>query len=185
MWSRPRRHRFFAGAEVLAIVIVLGGGWLWWQRGEPRMVVRSELDLREGVLFVRGEETPFDGRLVENYPGGARKLSIEIHAGVADGISLGWFESGQLEVEEHFVRGLSHGQRTRWYASGRKRCVASVVRGQLYGSYEEWHPNGRKAMEVTYRNGKPDGVARAWSDAGIAEPLRLYRDGVLAASAEK
>jgi antitoxin component YwqK of YwqJK toxin-antitoxin module len=34
--------------------------------------------------------------------------------------SRGWYENGQLEVEEQFVQGTSHGSRTRWYATAKK-----------------------------------------------------------------
>lgn len=179
MLSRLRRRRLPWPAEAALVLVLLGAGWLWWQHRQPRSLTRDALDLRDGVLFVRHEPTPFDGLLVENYPGGARKLMIEIHQGLADGVSLGWFENGQLEVEEHFVGGRSHGRRTRWYPSGQRRCVAFIVLGRIEGVYEEWHPNGRKGMEITYRNGKPDGEARAWSETGVAQPPRVYRNGEL------
>jgi antitoxin component YwqK of YwqJK toxin-antitoxin module len=178
MWKSRRSGWLLAVAAFLAIVVLAVGTHFWSKSRELRAVERANLDLRDGILFVRSENTPFEGLLVEHYPKGAKKIAIEIHGGLAHGMSRGWFESGQLEVEERFVRGLSDGQRTRWYAGGQRRSTASIVGGKLSGLYEEWHPNGRKALQISFRDGKPDGQAMAWSESGEAKPPRTYQQGI-------
>ena len=41
--------------------------------------------------------------------GEQRKLEIEIHDGKAHGHSRGWYDNGQMEVDETFVHGGGHG----------------------------------------------------------------------------
>ena len=57
----------------------------------PRDLTRSELDMRDGVLFAHDEARPFLGHLIENYPDGARKLMIDVQDGRLHGHSLGWY----------------------------------------------------------------------------------------------
>ena len=159
MWNSFRRWRVSAAAGVCAAILV-AGLCVWLHLNKPRSIERANLELKSGVLFVRGESEPFSGFLVEHYDKGAKKIEIVIRRGVVDGLSRGWFENGQLEVEEHFVHGISDGRRTRWHANGQRRSTGLIVQGKFSGLYEEWHPNGRKAIEITFRNGKPDGLAR-------------------------
>jgi antitoxin component YwqK of YwqJK toxin-antitoxin module len=143
----------------------------------PRELLRTDLDLREGVLFAKGEVEPFSGLLIERYPNRKPKIEIEIADGKAHGRSRGWYESGQLEVEEQFLHGTSHGPRTRWYENGQKRSEARIEHGQLSGAYVEWHENGQRAVEMSLAGGKPDGVAEAWHASGARKSQTHFRSG--------
>ena len=131
-----------------------------------RECLRSELDLRDGILHVKGEDTPFNGSLIENYDKDSRKLEISIQNGKAHGLSRGWFEDGQLETEEHFVHGASHGIRTRWYPNGKKKSETTIADGQVSGLYIEWHDNGKESAEATMVEGQPHGLVESWYPTG-------------------
>jgi antitoxin component YwqK of YwqJK toxin-antitoxin module len=133
----------------------------------PAEVTRGDLDLHGGMLYLHGSPQPYSGELVAKYVSGAKKARIDLRQGKVDGLSQGWYENGQLEVEEHFVAGVSEGLRTRWHANGQKRSEEQIERGVVVGHYVEWHENGRKAVEMTLRNGKPEGLAEAWHPDGI------------------
>ena len=64
-----------------------------------RSLARSELELRDGVLYVHGEAEPFQGQIVEYYREDARKLVLEVKDGRLEGHSRGWHENGQMEVD--------------------------------------------------------------------------------------
>jgi antitoxin component YwqK of YwqJK toxin-antitoxin module len=152
-----------AGVAMLSVAALLAvRAWL----KPPREVMRAELDLRAGMLYLHDSKKPFTGLLVEDYPKGARKVAIEIHRGKVDGLSRGWFENGQEEVEEHFTAGVSQGLRTRWHANGQRKSEEHIEHGKLEGSYLEWHANGRKAVEMTLRAGQADGLVQAWHRSG-------------------
>lgn len=100
----------------------------------PAEVLHADLKLREDKrLYEHGSGEPFSGLLVENFSKEARKLEIEIHDGKAHRSSGGWFENGQIEVEETFVRSVSNGRRIRWYASGQKHSQAEIVNDAIDG----------------------------------------------------
>jgi antitoxin component YwqK of YwqJK toxin-antitoxin module len=142
-----------------------------------REVLRSELDLRDGVLFTRGESAPFTGVLIERYPQDKPKLSIEVMDGKAHGISRGWHDNGQLEVEETFVSGISHGPRTRWHQNGTKKAEAQIEQGELAGTYTEWHENGQVAVQMRMVKGKPDGMVEAWHPTGELKSRTHFVNG--------
>ena len=140
-------------------------------------MLRSELELRDAVLYARGEAQPFDGQVVEHYPDGSRKLALEIKGGRLNGHSLGWHDNGQMEVDEQFVQGTSHGTRKRWYPNGQEKSRAEIKAGVLTGPFVEWHENGQKAAEMTLVDGKPDGIVEAWHPTGLPKSRSEFRGG--------
>ena len=176
----PRRRLLArnAAAALLLLCAVLFGLWKWTRPAPPvRELMRSELDLRDGRLYATGETRPFTGRLVEIYTAERRKLEIEIHDGQAHGLSRGWYDDGQIEVEETFVAGISHGPRTRWHQNGAKKSAAQIVNGELEGPYAEWHENGQPAIAMTLHRGQPDGLVEAWHPSGALKSHVRFEQG--------
>ena len=173
-----KRWIILAGVLLAATIAVT----LLWNRSAQtplRSLERTELKLRDGVLYASGESRPFQGELVEYYPDKARKLTIEIKDGRLHGRSLGWYPNGQMEVEERFLAGISHGTRTRWHENGNVRSVAQIEQGKVIGSFTEWHDNGQKAAEMALRDGKPDGVVEAWHPSGRPKSRSEFQNGEL------
>ncbi len=166
-------------AALVAVVVMLRS------RHAPSTAIRElrrdALELRDGTLFAKGESKPFDGVIFENFAANTRKVAIEIRHGKADGLSRGWFETGQLEVEEHFSKGFSQGLRTRWHANGQKKSETQIAHGKLEGRHTEWHDNGQKAIEMTLANGEPEGGAEAWFPNGTLKSRTTFQSGKMVA----
>ncbi|EDY82294.1 hypothetical protein VDG1235_1914 [Verrucomicrobiia bacterium DG1235] len=143
----------------------------------------AELDLREDVLYLKGSDERFSGSLIEEYSSEFRKLEVSIVEGRAHGVSRGWYDNGQMEVEEFFANGLSDGVRTRWHPDGSKKSEAPIVKGVIDGVFKQWHENGVLAAEVHMDNGKNDGLARAWYPSGTLKSRVTFSDGVAGESA--
>ena len=127
------------------------------------VVKRGDVELRDGLLRLRGHSEPFDGILVEHWSPGRRKAEVPVRGGRVDGITRGWYESGVQEVEEGFRAGVSHGWRTRWHPNGRIKSRVWIQHGMLAGFFHEWHSNGRLAQITPLRSGQ------AWGESG--DPL--------------
>jgi antitoxin component YwqK of YwqJK toxin-antitoxin module len=182
MWNNLRKIAWkriaITGAILAAAVAVAVMVLLWSQQSPQRSqqqsplpstmqeLTRAELDLHDGVLYTKGGDTPFNGKLIEDDGQNKRKLEIRIRNGKADGLSRGWFENGQLETEENFVAGVSHGIRTRWFPNGTQKSEATIVDGQVNGRYVEWYDNGKKAAEAVMVDGKAHGLAESWYPSG-------------------
>jgi len=182
MWSKLLTFRTrgarIAGALLIAAV---AAAVLLWPRGNSPNGgerTRADLDLRDGILYLHGSDAPFTGTLVEDYGKDSRKLAISIRNGRADGLSRGWHENGQMEVEETFAGGISNGVRTRWHVNGVKKSEASIVDGKITGRYVGWHDNGQKAAEVPMVDGMPHGLAEAWHPSGKLKSRVQLHHGV-------
>lgn len=159
-----KRNIFLVAVGVLA----LAAAALWFNQPSEALVerTRDQLELRDGTLFAKDSDERFTGILTEYFSGTNKRSSIEILDGKAHGLSRGWHENGQLEVEETFEQGVAHGQRTRWHANGQKKSEAMIMNGELNGRFTQFHPNGQRAAEVNMVAGKPHGESLAWNDAG-------------------
>ena len=161
-----KRYRLLLAGVLAGLGLMV---WAWRvgaTRPAPDTALRTELVLREGVLYRPSVTLPFQGLLVENWRPAQRRVEGTIVEGRAHGRSRGWYENGQIEVEEHFVHGISHGTRTRWFAAGGRKSQVEIRQGQLTGTFWEWHPNGQRARETPLRDGVPHGEARSWDAQG-------------------
>ncbi len=183
-----QKWRYIGGLFVFLLIAVPVGVGVWWNtRGKvdaetpsavrPRELAKSALILRDGRLYADAESTPYTGVLFESFPGGKRKVNIEIKEGKVNGRSVGYFENSQIEVEEFFTKGISHGLRTRWYENGNKKSEEHIEDGKLNGHHIEWHQNGNKAQEMTMVNGRPEGLAEAWYADGQLKSRAHFKDG--------
>jgi len=165
----------------ITLVLTLSVIAIWLLKGTDgdhgeRML--AALDLRDDALYLKGSEELFNGLLVEDYNRDARKLEISIEAGRAHGVSYGWYDNGQMEVEEFFSKGISDGVRTRWYQNGSKKSEAEVVDGVLIGSFRQWHENGTLAAEMEMKAGNINGIAESWHPSGALKSRVTFIAGV-------
>jgi len=164
---------------VLLVVLLSVGLWWTHQHAESVNPIFSPIDLEsnETFLFMTRTNEPFDG-LEHFYTSGALKSRSQVISnGVLDGLSLGWYTNGQLQVSEYFKQGVSHGLRTKWYADGAKQSEAEIVDGRIHGAFKRWHPNGTLAIEASFKEGKPDGTSRAFYPSGYLKSEVKIRDG--------
>lgn len=165
------RHLRVAVAALLVFLVLacVVFGWLHRPSAQPalkRELTREELDTHGGLLYPRGGTAPYDGLLVERYHPGVLKAATEIRHGKADGVSRGWYETGQTEVEERIHDNVAEGLRRRWHPNGQLRSEAQVEHGEIEGNYREWHDNGQLAVEMTLHAGKPEGWLKTWYPSG-------------------
>lgn len=164
---------------LVVVAFALSAFWVSYERSvEHRELTLAELDLRDGVLYLKDGDDVFSGSFVENYGPEFRKLEIAIVDGRADGISRGWYENGQIEVEEFFVNGVSNGLRSRWYENGSKKSEAPIEDGVISGLFRQWHENGNLAAVVAMQDGKNHGLAEAWYPSGALKSRVQFVDGV-------
>jgi hypothetical protein len=138
----------------------------------PNQRLRTELDLRDGCLFDRGN--PFTGAVLEYYANGQIKSRSSISNGLLEGLSEGWHTNGVLQVSEHFAKGVSNGLRTKYYENGKKLSETRVINGTIEGLYQRWHENGILAQRFYLTNGLPNGEAVSYfPDGALKARVRL------------
>lgn len=178
--GRLRHWRFGA---CLAGLLVLGLIAFQATRSRPqsaapvREVTAVQL-IRRGSQFYRtNENQPFDGSLIERYPGGALKSRSRLMEGLLNGISEGWYTNGQVEVVEHFKAGVSEGKRSKWYPNGTLLSETTIHAGEHDGTFRRWHENGKLAEEVEMKHGQPDGLSFAYYPSGCLKARTRMEKG--------
>lgn len=166
--NRGRTLRLCA-AIVALVSCLVGVCWFFLLRpdGLHVEVHREDLELREGLLYLKGRSRPFSGLMVESYPSGARQSRSQFANGLLNGISEGWHPNGQLDVRENFKAGFSHGLRVKWYATGAKLSEAMIWEGKLNGTFQRWHENGMLAERIEMKKGNVDGLSEAYYPSGF------------------
>ena len=77
-----------------------------------RQIELADTFKTNGLIHAAGVDTPFTGQVVEYYRDGKLKSQTDVRDGLLDGVSLGYFTNGTLQIEEPFHAGKAHGKRT-------------------------------------------------------------------------
>ena len=162
-----------------AVFMLAAGAWLWLRPAAPvpGEINRAALVLKDGRLRLKDSGQPFTGIVFEQASGGQRLSELTVRDGILNGLSKGWYDSGALEVEEHFVDGKSSGVRKRWHANGKLKNEATILNGELHGPYTEWHDDGSMAVRMNMVRGKGEGLSEAWHPGGAPKAKVILADG--------
>jgi hypothetical protein len=139
----------------------------------------SELLLEEGLLRDRNDPgIPFNGLMVESFPGGSIRSRSAVSNGLLEGLSEGFHTNAIRQIEEHFKGGVSHGLRTKWHSNGQLMSKAAVVEGELHGLYESWDAAGNRETWIEMSHGKPHGLSFAFFPSGYLKSRVELERGV-------
>ena len=93
-------------------------------------VNHDELEVREGVAYLKNSDSPYTGKVFE------------------------FHDNGQKKSEGNYKDGKVHGPVVIWYENGQKRSEGNYKDGKLHGDGRGWHENGQKNFESEWKNGK-------------------------------
>jgi len=120
----------------------------------------KELDVRKNIIFLKGSETPYTGKIFLLHENGQKAKEGNIKEGKEDGVHMTWFEDGQKQGEANFTSGH----------------ITKMV---------SWHKNGQKAEEVNFKDSSPDGLMIEWHENGQKKRERAYEVGFIVKGSEK
>jgi hypothetical protein len=112
-------------------------------------ISQTQTITRKGVLYQRGETSPYTGFVIgkdcEGYRGKTRYFKRQYKDGVLCGKSEFWHSNGNLEGIEPYKDGKIHGVASRYYENGKIRSRIHFVNGLRGGSKGEffWDRNGK------------------------------------------
>ena len=113
---------------------------------KPEGVNQDELERREGIMYLKGSDTPYTGK------------------------SFTLWQNGQKQFERNYKDGKQDGLQTRWYENGKKKGEANAKDGEPHGLVLQWHENGQKKFEGNFKDGKVvEGSRKFWNSKG--EPV--------------
>ena len=112
------------------------------------------------------------------YESGQLKLKTEWVDGVRHGKDTRWYLHGAIWSEGHYLEGLEDGKWTRWHQSTGKHSEWTMRRGAWVGRYTQWHENGKKRLEVVFVNGLRQGPQKMWDEQGVLASTIHFVDSV-------
>ena len=118
---------------------------------KPEGVNIKELEPREGVVYLKGSDTPYTGKIFSLYPSGKREQEGNFKDGKVDGLSVEWHENGQKAAEKNFKDGKEDGLFVLWHENGQKMAEGKAKNGELV-SAKFWNSKGKPVDTIQETN---------------------------------
>ena len=138
---------------------------------------KVHLELREGLMYIKGSDTLYTGEHSEFYENGQKKSEVNYKDGRVDGLSVYWYENGQKKLERNWKDDKQDGLWVVWYKNGQKQQEENYKEGKWDGLSVHWYENGQKRVEVNYKANKEDGLSVYWHENGQKKLEETYKDG--------
>ncbi len=145
--------------------------------GDDGETVTREVQFRDGMAYLPGDNEPFTGKHMIYYPNGHKKTETTYFYGRQFGIQTQWYESGKKQSEGEFRDGRRYGRHSEWYENGQIRSQTQYYNDQKHGMETIWFENGQKRSEIHYAFNQKDGPARGWYQDGRVLYEDFYRRG--------
>ncbi|MEZ4721188.1 MAG: hypothetical protein R2813_04845 [Flavobacteriales bacterium] len=143
------------------------------------MVGDSFLTKEVDTLFYRDE--PFTGTLVEYFPSGQMRSSVQYAEGLKHGMSRLIYENGQIEYSRPYSHGQKHGEHLGYYESGAMKYAYYFEDGFSEGNHKEWYESGQLFRDLNYEHGYERGAQKMYREDGklrgnyvVRENGRIY-----------
>jgi antitoxin component YwqK of YwqJK toxin-antitoxin module len=81
------------------------------------------------------------------------------------GVSLWYFDTGQIGSEMRYVGGILNGWSFGWYKNGQKESETYYKNECVDGVNREWHENGQMKLDSEIRNGRSV-WKKEWNEEG-------------------
>ncbi|MDB4551512.1 toxin-antitoxin system YwqK family antitoxin [Akkermansiaceae bacterium] len=129
-------------------------------------VNHDELEVREGVAYLKNSDSPYTGKVFEFHDNGQKKSEGNYKDGKQDGHDVTWYDNGQKRSEGNYKDGKLHGDVRGWHENGQKMENATYKKGKPDGRSLAWHENGQMKSETNWKNGQIDGTLTLWHKNG-------------------
>ena len=112
----------------------------------------DELEVREGVFYLKSSNSPYTGKGFKFHDNGQKKGEANLKDGKQDGLMVSWHENGQKESEANLKDGKQDGLAVYWYENGQKQAEENYKDGEYDGLSLAWYENGQKKAEGNFKD---------------------------------
>jgi len=124
----------------------------------------STITIKEGVYYLNNNL--YTGTYTATDENGAKKSTLEIKDGKANGAVTYFYASGKVMEKGAFANGEKTGEWLRWSEEGQKIAQAFYKEGKKDGLWLVWDINGIKRYEMNYAMGEKVGKWMMWDEKG-------------------
>ena len=133
------------------------------------------VELRDGIAYLRGSDTPHTGKIYGLYKNGRKLAEGNYKDGKQEGLTVEWHENGQKKAEGNWKDGKQEGLAVKWHENGQKAVENNWKYSKQEGLAVGWHENGLKAGESDWKDGKKIS-SKYWNNKG--EPVDTYEEAI-------
>ncbi len=116
--------------------------------------------------FVRCDNKPYTGWLINHYHNGQLKSKVGYYNGIREDTSYGYHINGDLMYKRPYHEGKKHGKHIGWHEGGQKEYELYFYMGASEGTHYSWYKNGALQKEKHYQHGKQVGSQKTWYENG-------------------
>jgi len=137
------------------------------KKNEPeRVVTEDQLENKDSKYYIKGETTPYTGKISSFFENGQPKIEGYIKNGYLDGTCMGWYKSGKRKLELVCNSDFNEKKITFYYENGQKMLVVYSKDKKAEGEETEWYKNGVIKSQKVYKDGKEHGKHIYWHNNG-------------------
>ena len=140
-------------------------------------VNKKELESREDIVYLKGSDTPYTGKVYGLYENGQKLFEVNYKYGKREGLITAWHDNGLKKTEGNYKDGKFEGLYVWWHDNGQKSGEGNFKNGKKDGVFTNWHDNGQKQLEVKYKHGEElEDSKKWWNSKG--EPVDTYEEAL-------
>ncbi len=106
---------------VIPCLLILALGYLGLRFPLYRITAGQNLEMRNGVRYVKGDKQPFTGMAFYSYNEGSNSQESPYTLGKLNGTEVNYYESGSIHGETPYVDGKKHGTQIWYFEDGSKK----------------------------------------------------------------
>ena len=108
----------------------------------------KELEIREGIRYLKGSDTPYTGKFFRLDKNGKKEFETNCKDGKLDGLQVYWYKSGQKRKEINYKDGKRDGLWTSWDENGQKYRERNWKDFKVISRWKYFEKEGVKAQEI-------------------------------------
>jgi hypothetical protein len=108
----------------------------------PDNVSTEEIEIREGVQYLKDSDTPYTGTVFKLHDNGEKEMEVNLKDGKPDGLIVTYYENGQKKEQSNFKDGKpADGEWFSWHENGQMKVKMIIEDGETI-SEEYWNSGG-------------------------------------------
>jgi|TARA_B100001175_G_scaffold221468_1_gene188515 antitoxin component YwqK of YwqJK toxin-antitoxin module len=110
----------------------------------PDNVSTEEIEIREGVQYLKDSDTPYTGTVFKLHDNGEKEMELNLKDGKPDGVIVTYYGNGQKKEQSNFKDGKpADGEWFGWHENGQMKVKMIIEDGETI-SEEFWNSEGEQ-----------------------------------------
>jgi len=131
---------------------------------EQNYVSESKLEMRDTLIYLKGNNKPFTGR--EKALVNGKIIEYDIVDGIKHGEFMIYYENGNTQIKGQMENNRNVGKWHYFYESGGIESEGYFVDDQPEGKWFWYSPSGKVKEEGSYKQGRRVGLWKNYDDNG-------------------